>query len=174
MIENGVDHAKEGDHSIGSWVDDHYHEIYAVDTAKHEPEADELHEGFTTEELLNHQEHLDTDSLFAEACGRGTCSYHPFTRAKRPSIDNKAKPPFTASEKTKQNNNYLTQDEFGIIRDPEGYARAMDGHALQVSREELQTFFRWLMEQRLSSWNNATPQSTIGELQRNPTTQLVE
>ncbi|KAF2587358.1 hypothetical protein F2Q70_00035798 [Brassica cretica] len=75
-IDTGVNHAKEGDHSIGSWTDDYYHESYAVKTAIHEPGADELNEGFTTEELLNHQ-------------------------------------------------------------DPEGYARAMDGHALQVSRKDI-------------------------------------
>ncbi|WZZ59805.1 hypothetical protein YC2023_059912 [Brassica napus] len=182
-IENGVDHATKGDYSIGSWEDDHYHESYAVETAIHEPTADELHEGFTTEELLNHQDRSDTDSLFTEACGRGTHFYRPFSRAKRPSIDNKAstsidnrpKPTSTVSEKTKQNNNHLTLDEFGIFRDPEGYAREMDGHALQVSREgTLHTFFRWLIEHKISSCNNATPQSTRGELQTNPTTQLVE
>ncbi|KAF3598433.1 hypothetical protein F2Q69_00035337 [Brassica cretica] len=89
-IDNEVDHAKEADHSIGSSADVHYHESYAVETAIHEPGADELHEGFTTEELFNHQERLDTDSLFAEACGRGTRFNRPFTRNKRPSIDNKA------------------------------------------------------------------------------------
>ncbi|KAF3534177.1 hypothetical protein DY000_02040496 [Brassica cretica] len=144
-IDNEIDHAKEGNYSIGSWADDHYHERYDVETAIHEPGVDELHEGFTTEELLNHQEHSDTDSLFAEACGRGTRFYRPFTKAKRPSIDNKAstlidnrpKRPSTVSEKAKQNNNYLPPDEFGIFRDPKSYARAMDGHALQVSIEDI-------------------------------------
>ncbi|KAF3549998.1 hypothetical protein DY000_02007329 [Brassica cretica] len=89
LIDDGVDRAQKGNFSIGSWVDDRYHESYAVETTVHEPEADELHEGFTTEELLNHQEHSDTDYLFAEACGRGTRFYRPFTRAKHPSIDTK-------------------------------------------------------------------------------------
>ena len=86
-INTGVDRAREGDYSIGSWADDHYHESYAVETAVHEPEVDEPHEGFTYEELLNHQERSDTDSLFAKYCGRGTCFYHPFPGARRPSID---------------------------------------------------------------------------------------
>ncbi|KAF3589157.1 hypothetical protein F2Q69_00029078 [Brassica cretica] len=65
--------------------------------------------------------------------------------AKRPSIDIntpssidiRPKPPSTVREKAKLNNNYLTPDEFGIFRDPDGYARAMDGHALQVSIEDI-------------------------------------
>ena len=53
------------------------------------------------------------------------------------SIDNRLKPISTISEIPKQNNNHLTRDEFGIFRDPEGYVRAMDGHALQISREDI-------------------------------------
>ena len=81
-IDTGVDRAQEENYSIGSWADDRYHESYAIENAIHEPGADELHEGFTTEELLNHQERSDTDSLFAEACGRGTRFYRPFTNVK--------------------------------------------------------------------------------------------
>ncbi|KAF2549196.1 hypothetical protein F2Q70_00021658 [Brassica cretica] len=32
---------------------------------------------------------------------------------------------------------FLTPDEFGIFRDPDGYARAIDGRILQVSREDI-------------------------------------
>ncbi|KAF2578223.1 hypothetical protein F2Q68_00005064 [Brassica cretica] len=35
-INTGVDHVREGDYSIGSWVDDHHHESYAVETTIHE------------------------------------------------------------------------------------------------------------------------------------------
>ncbi|KAF3576577.1 hypothetical protein DY000_02030986 [Brassica cretica] len=31
-IDTGVDRAREGDYSIGSWADDHHHEIFAVET----------------------------------------------------------------------------------------------------------------------------------------------
>ncbi|KAF2554472.1 hypothetical protein F2Q68_00015571 [Brassica cretica] len=90
-------------------------------------------------------ERSDTDSLLAAACGKGTRFYRPFTRAKLPSIDNKAitsidnhpKPPSNVRETAKRNIDYLTPDDFGIFRDPEGYAREMDGHALQVSREDI-------------------------------------
>ena len=39
--------------------------------------------------------------------------------------------------KAKTNNSYLKSDEFGIFRDPDGHARAMDGRILQVSREDI-------------------------------------
>ena len=32
---------------------------------------------------------------------------------------------------------FLTPDEFGIFRDPDGHARAMDGRILKVSREDI-------------------------------------
>ena len=54
-----------------------------------------------------------------------------------PSIDIRPKPKSTISENPNYDNNYLTQDKFGIFRDPDGYARAIDGHALQVSREDI-------------------------------------
>ncbi|KAF3594004.1 hypothetical protein DY000_02020043 [Brassica cretica] len=71
-IDTGVDRAREGDYSIGSWADDHHHESYAVETTVHEPRADELHEGFTYEELLNMQRRDEVDQHQAEACGKGT------------------------------------------------------------------------------------------------------
>ena len=144
-IDTEVDRVREGDYSIGSWADDHYHESYAVETIVHDRGENEPHEGFTYEELLNYQECSDTDSLFAQACGRGTSFDRPFNRDTRPSIDITtsttidihSQPPSAEREKAKLNNNYLTPDEFGIFRDPDVYARAMDGHALQVSREDI-------------------------------------
>ncbi|KAF3510757.1 hypothetical protein F2Q69_00005748 [Brassica cretica] len=40
-FDNGVDHAQEGDYSIGSWANDHYHESYAVETTICEPRVDD-------------------------------------------------------------------------------------------------------------------------------------
>ncbi|KAF2578685.1 hypothetical protein F2Q68_00004520 [Brassica cretica] len=51
-IDTNVDATRDGDYSIGSWADDRHHESYAVETAYRDQEADELHEGFTYEELL--------------------------------------------------------------------------------------------------------------------------
>ena len=60
-IDTNVECAREGDYSIGSWADDRYHESYAVETAVRDPGADELHEGFTYEELLNMQRRDEAD-----------------------------------------------------------------------------------------------------------------
>ncbi|KAF3509353.1 hypothetical protein F2Q69_00006998 [Brassica cretica] len=78
---------------------------------------------------------------------------HPIDRARRPSIDInpstsielahttsidiRSKRKTTISEKDKFNNEYLTPDEFGIFRDPDGHARAIDGRILDVSRKDI-------------------------------------
>ncbi|KAF3592081.1 hypothetical protein DY000_02021367 [Brassica cretica] len=54
-IDTGVNRIREGDYSFSSWADDHHHESYSVETSIHEPATDEMHEGFTHEELLNMQ-----------------------------------------------------------------------------------------------------------------------
>ena len=68
-IDAEVDRVREGDYSIGSWADDHHHESYAVETVIHEPGVDELHGGFTYEELLNMQRRDEADQHQAEATG---------------------------------------------------------------------------------------------------------
>ncbi|KAF2530462.1 hypothetical protein F2Q70_00029412 [Brassica cretica] len=152
-IDAEVDRVQKGDYSIGSWPDDHHLESYAVETTMYEPGEDELHEGFTNEELLNMQRRDETYQLRLEAaCGR-TRSSHPIDRASRPSIDInpptsidvahtpsidiRSKPNTTISEKDKFDNEYLTLDEFGVFRDPDGYARAIDGRILNVSRKDI-------------------------------------
>ena len=60
-------------------------------------------------------------------------------------IDSRIKPSIDAhhvpdSEVQVQDNieyGYLTPDEFGIFRDPEGQARAMDGRVLHISKEDI-------------------------------------
>ncbi|KAF2587185.1 hypothetical protein F2Q70_00035924 [Brassica cretica] len=144
-VDIGVDRVREGDYSIGSWADDHHHECYEVETTIHESGADELHEGFTYEELLNMQRRDEADQQRAEATEERTRLSYPIDRTNRPSIDNnlpplidiRPKPKFTISENPNYDNNYLTQDKFGIFRDLDGYAREIDGHALQVSREDI-------------------------------------
>ncbi|KAF2563943.1 hypothetical protein F2Q70_00017551 [Brassica cretica] len=99
-IDTGVDRAREGDYPIGSWANDHHHKSYAVETAIHEPGADELHEGFTYEELLNMQK---ADQHQAETYWERTHFSHPCWRVNRPSIndqhpssiDIRPKPPST-------------------------------------------------------------------------------
>ncbi|KAF2559261.1 hypothetical protein F2Q68_00015115 [Brassica cretica] len=68
-----------------------------------------------------------------------------YTNKKATSIDNNTKPSIDAlhtpdSEVQVKDNTYygyLTPDEFGIFRDPEGQARAMDGRILNISRENI-------------------------------------
>ena len=108
---------------IGSWEYDHHHESYAVETIIHEPGADELHEGFTYEELLNMQRHDEAEQHRAKAIGERTRFTHPIDRANRPSIndnppssiDIRPKPSSTVSKNPNYDNQYLTHDEFGIF-----------------------------------------------------------
>ncbi|KAF3523820.1 hypothetical protein F2Q69_00047311 [Brassica cretica] len=89
-----------------------------------------------------------TDQIQAEAAWERTRSidtHHQISIDKRPqqsidfnnttSIDNHPIPKTTVSEKVKLDNQYLTPDEFGIFRDPNGFAKATDGRTLHVSRE---------------------------------------
>ncbi|KAF3611407.1 hypothetical protein DY000_02048817 [Brassica cretica] len=52
-VDTDVNRAREGNYSIGSWADEHHHEIFAVETVTYAPEADKLQDNFTDEELLN-------------------------------------------------------------------------------------------------------------------------
>ncbi|KAF3559214.1 hypothetical protein F2Q69_00012793 [Brassica cretica] len=151
-IDTNVDATRDGDYSIGSWADNRYHERYAVETTYREQGNDELNEGFTYEELLNMQKRDEIDQNRAAAWERTRFS-HPIDRENRPAIDTnhsksidinnttsidiRPKPKTTVSEKDKSDNQYLTPDEFGIFRDPDGYARAIDGRTLHVSREDI-------------------------------------
>ena len=112
-----------------------------------------IDEGFTYEELLNMQRHDETYQNRAAAAWERTCFSHPIDRESRPSIDTnhsqsidinnttsidiRTKPKTTVSEEDKSDNQYLTPDEFDIFRDPDGYARAIDGRTLHVSREDI-------------------------------------
>ena len=53
------------------------------------------------------------------------------------SIDIRPIPKTTVSEKYKFDNHYLTPDKFGIFRDPNAYAREIDGRTLHISREDI-------------------------------------
>ncbi|KAF3567405.1 hypothetical protein DY000_02017153 [Brassica cretica] len=150
LIDAEVDHV-QGDYSIGSWADDHHHESYAVETTMYEPGEDELHEGFTYEVLLNMQRRNETDQHRSEDAWGRTQSSHPIDRASRPSIninpptsidvahttsiDIRSKPKTTIRGKNKFDNEYLTPDEFGVFRDPDGYTRAINGRILNDTKE---------------------------------------
>ncbi|KAF3599407.1 hypothetical protein F2Q69_00038374 [Brassica cretica] len=96
------------------------------------------------------QKGYDTDQIQAEAAWERTRSIdtrHQKSIDKLPqqsidtnnttSIDNHPIPKITVNEKDKLDNQYLTPDEFGIFSDPNGYAKAIDGRTLHVSREDI-------------------------------------
>ncbi|KAF2566435.1 hypothetical protein F2Q68_00024740 [Brassica cretica] len=123
LIDTYVDATRDRDYSIGSWADDRHHGSYAVDTSYCVQGADELHEGFTYEELLNMQRHDETDQKRAEAVwGRSNFS-HSIGRAIPPSIDINPSTSIDISHTTSI--------------DIHGHAKAIDGRTLHVSREDI-------------------------------------
>ncbi|KAF3582726.1 hypothetical protein DY000_02030731 [Brassica cretica] len=153
LVDTDVNHSREGNYSIGSWADEHHHERFAVETATYAPEADKQQDSFTDEELINMQRRDDTDQIQAEAAWERTrFSQSTDTRHQQSidtrhpqsininnttSIDNRPIPKTTVSEKDKSDKQYLTPDEFGFFRDPDGYAKAIDRRTLHVSREDI-------------------------------------
>ncbi|KAF2573760.1 hypothetical protein F2Q70_00004015 [Brassica cretica] len=146
-IDTEFNHVRDGDYSIGSWVDEHHHKSFAVEIATHTPGADEV---FTDEELLNMQKRDHTDQILAEPAWERTRSidtHHQKSIDKRPqqsidfnntiSIDNHRIPKTTVSKKVKLDNEHLTPDVFGIFRDPNGFTKAINGRTLHVSREDI-------------------------------------
>ncbi|KAF3567351.1 hypothetical protein DY000_02016043 [Brassica cretica] len=133
-----------------NWSDEPHHESFAVEIVTYTPGADKLQDSFTDKELLNMQKRDDTYQIQAEAAWERTRSIdtrHQQSIDKLPqqsidinnttSIDNHPIPNITVSKKDKLDNQYLTLDEFGIFRDPNGFAKAIDGRTLHVSREDI-------------------------------------
>ncbi|KAF2619428.1 hypothetical protein F2Q68_00039490 [Brassica cretica] len=105
----------------------------------------------TTIPLLSHTP--DNTCIQKKAAWERTRFSHPIDRAIRPSIDthhqqsidnnhatsidNHPIPNTTVSEKDKFDNQSLTPNEFGIFRDSDGYAKAIEGRILHVSREDI-------------------------------------
>ncbi|KAF3600478.1 hypothetical protein F2Q69_00035494 [Brassica cretica] len=86
------------------------------------------------------------------------------------SIDNRPIPKTNVSEQAKLDNQYLTPYEFGIFRDPDSYAKAIDVHYTYLEKIS-QISFRQPMEQTILSCINAATQNR--RLQGSSMTQLV-
>ncbi|KAG2276140.1 hypothetical protein Bca52824_058695 [Brassica carinata] len=82
------------------------------------------YKGFKTEELSTTKNARYRFTLY-EACGRGTRFYCPFTRANRPSIDTRVPPSIDIRSQPPST-------------DLDGYAKSVDGHALQRNIPEHQ------------------------------------
>uniref|UniRef100_A0A0D2ZTT2 Retrotransposon gag domain-containing protein n=1 Tax=Brassica oleracea var. oleracea TaxID=109376 RepID=A0A0D2ZTT2_BRAOL len=126
-IDAEVNRVREGDYSIGIWTDDHHHESDVVETTIYEPGADELHEGFTYEELLNMQRRDETAQHQSETVWGRIRYMHPIDRARRPSIDITPSISIDLAHTT------------SIYRRmyPDGHARSIDGCILNVSRKDI-------------------------------------
>ncbi|KAF2531498.1 hypothetical protein F2Q70_00030831 [Brassica cretica] len=120
---------QDGDYSIGSWADEHHHESFAVETVTYTPGADKLQDSFTDEELLNMQKRDDTDQIQAEAAWERTRFSESIDTRHQQSID---KLPHQSIEI-----NNTTSIDNHSISDPNGFAKAIDGRTLHVSREDI-------------------------------------
>ncbi|KAF3552734.1 hypothetical protein F2Q69_00012716 [Brassica cretica] len=134
-------------------ADEDHQESFAVEASTYAPGADNLRDKFTDEELLNMHKRDGTDQIRAVPALERTRFSHPIDKAIRPSIDshhqqsidnnnatsinNRPIPNTTVREKDKFDHQFLTPDEFGIFRDPDGYAKAIDGRTLHVSRKNI-------------------------------------
>ncbi|KAF3486839.1 hypothetical protein F2Q69_00052482 [Brassica cretica] len=129
-VDTDVNRAREGDYSIGSWADEHHHESFAVETATYTLEADKLQDSFTDEELLNMQRRDDTDQIQAEAAWERTHFSQSIETRHQQSID-------TCRQQSIDIKNTTSIDNRPIPRDPDGYAKAIDGRTLHVFREDI-------------------------------------
>ncbi|KAG5375833.1 hypothetical protein IGI04_040429 [Brassica rapa subsp. trilocularis] len=115
-IDTEENRVREGYYSIGSWADDHHHESYAVETTIYEPGADEVHEGFTNEELLNIQRRDEADQHRSETAIILQKSLR-FPRYQEILLEEK--------------------DEYGVYRDEHGYARDLDGNTIRLHNMDI-------------------------------------
>ncbi|KAF3554329.1 hypothetical protein F2Q69_00012632 [Brassica cretica] len=108
------------------------------------------------------QAHVETDSLLAEACGKGTSSSRISEVDKRAAIDREIQESTDRAKKKPLDVNmtpsidrhpkfstrafdlfrarkfhWEDKDEYGIYRDDQGCSRDMDGHIINVSKEEI-------------------------------------
>ncbi|KAF3506261.1 hypothetical protein F2Q69_00006543 [Brassica cretica] len=84
LIDTGVDRVREGYYSIGCWADDHHHESYAVETAIHEPEAENLF--MQQRNSPTHQQRV-TSEIYNTAGGVDDRFRQKSRQNTRPSID---------------------------------------------------------------------------------------
>uniref|UniRef100_M4FHP4 Uncharacterized protein n=2 Tax=Brassica campestris TaxID=3711 RepID=M4FHP4_BRACM len=179
LIDTGVDRIREGDYSIGSWADDHHQESYVVETKFMNQEQINFMRVSHIRNFLTCKNIVKQINNEQKLLGERTRFSHSIDKANRPSIDNKPpssisilpQPSSNVRKNPNYDNQYLTHDEFGISRDQDGYARAIDGHQLQVSRENIANILQ-LMEHIISSCNNAPSQHISRRLQKSSMTQL--
>ena len=113
---------REGNYSIDGWADGSYHESFAVDIALAEMRSDEYDDNYHKDKMIEYRGH-DMDN---EGVLHTSHTIHIYQI-----------PDSVVQIENTTNYGYLTPDEFGIFRDPEGQARAMDGQVLNISKEDV-------------------------------------
>ncbi|KAF3545761.1 hypothetical protein DY000_02007880 [Brassica cretica] len=128
--------SRQGDYSIGSWADDSHHESFAVDIELPEKRSDEYDEDYHREKIIEYRGLAmdDRGALHTSLADNKATSIDSNTN---PSIDAPHTPDSEVQLKDNLAYGYLTPDEFGIFRDREGQARAMDGRILNISKEDI-------------------------------------
>ncbi|KAL0853976.1 LOW QUALITY PROTEIN: hypothetical protein Bca101_059128 [Brassica carinata] len=124
-----TDFEKNGNLKYGNLVDDYYYKrSHGVEAVLQTLEANKMHQ-----QPSNPQPHGEESSCNLHHQLHNATSIDEHSNA---SIDTQPLP-FDLHNDNKLDSGYLTPDEFGIFRDPEGNARAMDGRLLQVSKEDI-------------------------------------
>ncbi|KAL0854522.1 LOW QUALITY PROTEIN: hypothetical protein Bca101_059674 [Brassica carinata] len=123
-----ADMKKNGKFSIGSW-DDCYKESFAVEETSDALEAETMSRGFTTEDFFKSSGGADIQpSPSINNTAATSIDIHPSI-----SIDMRPNPRSEVCKQDPIDYGNLTPDEFGIFRDQDGHARAIDGRILQVA-----------------------------------------
>ncbi|KAF3610549.1 hypothetical protein DY000_02048843 [Brassica cretica] len=150
--------------SPGDWENDYYNPIMAIHNATPEICDDMFDEDYRRKGILVYkfrplkpeiQAQAETNSLFAEACGKETRFSRISEADRRAAIDRERE------ESIARAHNMAMQEQW------------RDMHYKYPERT-LKKFFTWLMKQTISSCNNAAVQRINKGLQTSSMTQLVE
>ncbi|KAF3570452.1 hypothetical protein F2Q69_00059561 [Brassica cretica] len=110
------------------------HESFAVDTKLPEMKSDEYDEDYHREKDIEYRGlAIDDRGLLHTSFASATST--AIDSNIKPLIDDHPTPNLEVQVKDNTYYRYLILDEFGIFRDPERQARAMDGHILNISKE---------------------------------------
>ncbi|KAF3531546.1 hypothetical protein DY000_02039280 [Brassica cretica] len=141
-------HEELVDSSPDDWENDYYNPIMAVNDAPPETPDDLYDEECRKKGIFvckfhplrpEIQSQVETDSLLTEAYGKGTSSIRISEADRREAIDREIQ---ELIDRAKKKFYWEAKDEYGVYRDDKGCTRDMDGHIINVSKEEI----RKLME----------------------------
>ncbi|KAF3585043.1 hypothetical protein F2Q69_00030312 [Brassica cretica] len=120
-----------------------------LETAISQPHADELHEGFTAEKLLNMRERDEVDDRFKPEYQQHT---RPSIDIDKPtSIDRRPESGKRAYDRDGTRRfHWEKKDEYEVYRADYGHARDVDGHIIRVSNDDIRSLLeRASMEEHI-------------------------